>query len=354
MTNVYAGAAGATLGHNHTDFVDLRSDTVTRPTPGMLAAMAGAEVGDDVYGDDPTVIILEQRVAETFGKEAGIFLPTGTQSNFCALLSHCGRGEEVLVGRPYHVYSYEAKGASVLGGIGLEPLDVSADNGLDPETVAKAVKADDPHVPITRLLSLENTVSGKAVPLARQEAAAAVARDHGLSVHLDGARAFNAAIALEIDPKTLARCADSVSVCLSKGLGTPAGSVLCGSKALIQKARRYRKMLGGGMRQVGILAAAGLYALEHHAPRLEEDHHRAARLRQALSENPALTVDLSPLQTNMVLLQFKDGDSKAIVAALKAQGIIVSGGGKAMRLVVHRDIDDVGIARVIAGFNASL
>ncbi|HAE01258.1 MAG TPA: low-specificity L-threonine aldolase [Rhodospirillaceae bacterium] len=354
MTNVYAGATGAAVGHNHADFVDLRSDTVTRPTPGMLAAMAGAEVGDDVYGDDPTAIALEQKVAETFGKEAGLFLPTGTQSNFCALLAHCGRGEEVLVGRAYHVYSYEAKGASVLGGIGLEPLDVAADNGLEPETVARAVKGNDPHLPITRLLSLENTVSGKAVPLTRQEAAAAAARDVGLSVHLDGARAFNAAIALGIDPKTLARCADSVSVCLSKGLGTPAGSVLCGPKSLIQKAHRYRKMLGGGMRQVGILAAAGLYALEHHAPNLAQDHQRAEQLRLALSELPGLSVDLSPLQTNMVLLQTHDVDAASLVVALKAHGIIASGAGKNMRLVVHRDINDDGIDRVIAGFRASL
>lgn len=351
---MYAGTAKPTLGHNRDNLVDLRSDTVTRPSPGMLAAMAAAELGDDVFGDDPTVIALEEKSADLFGKEAALFLATGTQSNLCALLAHCGRGEEILVGRDYHVYCAEAHGASVLGGMALEPLDVAADNGLDPDAIRAAVKPDDPHCPVTRLLSLENTVTGKAVPLDRQEAAAAAGREMGLAVHLDGARAFNAAAALGIDVKTLARCADSVSACLSKGLGTPAGTVLCGPKPLIASARRYRKMLGGGMRQVGILAAAGIYALDHHAPRIAEDHVRAARLRQALSEIDGLSVDLSPNQTNMALVTIDHASPGAVQDSLREQGIVAGVSGNFMRLVVHRDMDDGDIDRVIAAFQHSL
>lgn len=351
---MYAGTAKPTLGHNSDDLVDLRSDTVTRPTPGMLAAMAAAELGDDVYGDDPTVIALEEKTADLFGKEAGLFLSSGTQSNLCALLAHCGRGEEILVGRPYHIYCAEAHGASVLGGLALEPLEVEADNSLAPDAIRAAVKPDDPHCPITKLLCLENTVTGKAIALDRQEAAADAGREMGLAVHLDGARAFNAAAALGIDVKTLSRCADSVSVCLSKGLGTPVGTVLCGPQPLIAKARRYRKMLGGGMRQVGILAAAGIYALDHHAPRIAEDHARAARLRQALSEMDGLSVDLSPNQTNMALVTIEKADPITVQDTLLNRGIVASLSDNFTRLVVHRDMDDAAIDRVIAAFQESL
>ena len=351
---MYAGTSKAGLGHNAETTIDLRSDTVTRPSPGMLAAMAAAEVGDDVFGDDPTVIALEEKVADLFGKAKGLFLPTGTQSNLCALLAHCGRGEEVLVGRSYHVFSAEAHGASVLGGIALDPLDVSADNGVEPEDIRAAVKPDDSHYPITRMLSLENTVTGKAVPLARQESAAAAGRAMGLIVHLDAARGFNAAAALGVDVKTLARSVDSVSACLSKGLGTPAGTVLVGAEDFIAKARRYRKMLGGGMRQVGILAAAGLYALEHHVPRIPDDHFRAARLRTELAELDGLSVDPAPNQTNMALVTITAPDPTAILTRLRDKGILTGLDGNFMRLVVHRDIDDAGIDRVIDGFKAAL
>jgi threonine aldolase len=351
---MYVGETKPAVGHNSGRPVDLRSDTVTRPTPGMLAAMAAAEVGDDVFGDDPTVIELEGRVADLFGKEAALFLPTGTQSNFCALLSHCARGEEILVGRPYHVYCAEAHGASVLGGIAMDPLDVAEDNAIEPESIRAAVKPDDPHLPITRLLSLENTVTGKAVPLDRMEAAAAAGREAGLSVHLDGARGFNAAAALGIDPKTLARSADTVSVCLSKGLGTPAGTVLTGPKDFIHRARRWRKMLGGGMRQSGMLAAAGLYALEHEVPRLPEDHARAARLREGLSKIEGLEVDLSENQTNMALVTVTGLDSDALADALSRRGILTGATNGFMRLVVHRDIDDAGIEKVIEAFEAAV
>lgn len=351
---MYVGTAKASLGHNSNDHIDLRSDTVTRPSAAMLAAMSAAEVGDDVFGDDPTVIALEQKTADLFGKEAALFLSTGTQSNLCAMLAHCGRGEEILVGRPYHVFSAEAHGASVLGGIALDPLEVQADNSIDPQSVRDAVKPDDPHLPITKLLSLENTVTGKAVPLEKQEAAANAARELGLSVHLDAARGFNAAAALDIDPKTLARCADSVSVCLSKGLGTPAGTVLCGPKDLIARALRYRKMLGGGMRQVGILAAAGLYALDNHAPRIADDHARAARLREALAAMDGLTVDRSPNQTNMVLVTITTPDPSAVQESLRESGILTGLTDDFMRLVVHRDIDDAGIERTINAFTKAL
>ncbi|MEC9265356.1 MAG: low-specificity L-threonine aldolase [Pseudomonadota bacterium] len=351
---MYVGTAKAALGHNSDSLVDLRSDTVTRPSPGMLAAMAAAEVGDDVFGDDPTVIALEEKTADLFGKEAALFLSTGTQSNLCAMLAHCGRGEEVLVGRPYHVFSAEAHGASVLGGIALDPLDVNPDNSIDPQSVRSAVKPDDPHLPITKLLCLENTVTGKAVPLGKQEAAAQAARELGLAVHLDAARGFNAAAALDIDVRTLARCADSVSACLSKGLGTPAGTVLCGPKDLVRRARRYRKMLGGGMRQVGILAAAGIYALDNHAPRIAEDHARATTLRQGLAEMDGLSVDQAPNQTNMVLVTITAPNPEAVQASLRGAGIVTGLSGNFMRLVVHRDIDDAGIARVIDAFAGAL
>lgn len=351
---MYAGTAKGALGHNRDDLIDLRSDTVTRPSPGMLAAMAGAEVGDDVFGDDPTVIALEEKTAALFGKEAALFLSTGTQSNLCALLAHCGRGEEILVGRPYHVYSAEAHGAAVLGSIALDPLPVGADNGIDPDAIRAAVKPDDPHMPITKLLSLENTVTGKAVPLERQEAAAEAARDMGLLVHLDAARGFNAAAALGIDVKTLARSADSVSACLSKGLGTPAGTVLCGTKEMIAMARRYRKMLGGGMRQVGILASAGIYAIDHHAPKIAEDHARAETLRAGLNALDGLDVDMAPNQTNMALVSITAPDPERVVEAVRAGGIVTGYSDGFLRLVVHRDIDDEGIERVISAFAEAL
>ncbi|MEM7490990.1 MAG: low-specificity L-threonine aldolase [Pseudomonadota bacterium] len=332
--------------------VDLRSDTVTRPDAAMRAAMAAAEVGDDVYGDDPTVARLEADLAARFGMAAGLLLPTGTQSNLVAVLCHCGRGDEVLVGRGYHVECAEARGTSVLGGVAVEPLELRDDAGIDPATVAAAVKPDDVHCPVTRLLSLENTVGGRVVPLEVQAAAVAEGRRHGLAVHLDGARVFNACVALDVTPAEMAAGFDTVSICLSKGLGTPAGSVLVGPADLIDRARRWRKMLGGGMRQAGVIAAAGLHALAHHVPELARDHGRAARLRDGLTGLPGLAVDQAPGQTNMVWLRF-DADRAAILRDILADhGVTVAPGAGSLRMVLHRDVDDAGIDAALAGFRA--
>lgn len=333
--NQYAGTAGAGLAHNIV--CDLRSDTVTRPDAAMRRAMAAAEVGDDVYGDDPEVNALQAEVAERLGKEAGLFLPSGTQSNLCAVLSHCARGEEVIIGAPYHVFRYEAAGASVLGGVALYPVPVTASGALAPETVREAVRDDDPHHPVSRLVCLENTHGGQAVPLAEMAAAAGAARAAGLSVHLDGARFFNAVTALGCAPEDLAGIADTVSVCLSKGLGAPVGSVLVGPADLIARAHRWRKMLGGGMRQSGVLAAAGRHALHHNIQGLAEDHARAVRLAGALR---AMGVGEVRQATNMVFFTPDRGAGEPLAEALAARGVIVSPQAPTMRLVLHRDIDD--------------
>ena len=328
---------------------DLRSDTVTRPCDGMRRAMAEAEVGDDVYGDDPTVTRLEQEVAGRLGKEAGLLVPSGTQSNLAACMAHCGRGEEIILGGDYHVFLDEAKGASVLGSISLHPLLVSADGALEAGDVAAAVQPDDSHCAITRLLSLENTVSGRAVPLDRIAAPVAVARDHGLSVHLDGARFFNAVTALGCSPQDLSGYADTVSVCLSKGLGAPVGSVLVGPKNLIARAHRVRKMLGGGMRQAGVLAAAGLFALNEVLPRLADDHARAESLAAALKDMQAGEVGQA---TNMVFLTPRDGDARSLHAHMASQGILIGGQSPCIRMVLHRDITDDDLGKVISGFRS--
>lgn len=337
--NQYAGTARA--DGSGTPVCDLRSDTVTRPDAGMLAAMAAAEVGDDVFGDDPTVNRLEAVLAERIGKEAALFVPTGTQSNFCAMLAHCARGEEVIAGQGYHVVAYEAAGASVLGGMALCTVPAAADGGLDPEVIAGAVKEDDPHLPVSRLLSLENTHNGKAVPLARMAAAAEAGRQAGLSVHLDGARFFNAIAALGCAETDLAGLADTVSICLSKGLGAPVGSVLAGPADLIGRARRWRKMLGGGMRQAGVLAAAGLYALDHNAGRLAGDHARAEALAGALRDLGAGEVSQS---TNMVFFTPADGRNTALRSHLAADGVVIAAGASGViRMVLHKDVDDAAL-----------
>lgn len=328
---------------------DLRSDTVTRPCKGMRRAMAEAEVGDDVYGDDPTVTRLEKEMADRLGKEAGLFVPSGTQSNLAAAMAHCGRGEEIIVGGDYHVFHDEAKGTSVLGSISLHPLPVSADGALEAVNVAAAIQADDSHYAVTRLLSLENTVSGRAVSLDRIAAPVAVARQNGLSVHLDGARFFNAVTALGCSPEDLSGHADTVSVCLSKGLGTPVGSVLVGTSDLIVRARRVRKMLGGGMRQAGVLAAAGLFALEEVLPSLSEDHARAETLAGALKEMQAGDVEQA---TNMVFVTPRDGDATALHSHMAGLGILIGGQSPRIRMVLHRDVTDDDLGKVIAGFRS--
>lgn len=329
---------------------DLRSDTVTRPDAGMRAVMADAEVGDDVYGEDPSINRLESALAERAGKEAALFLPTGTQSNLVAMLAHCGRGEEVITGRDYHVYKYEAGGASALGGVVLDALRVSEDGGLEPAEIAAAIKEDDSHHPISRLLSLENTHNGKVVSLARLDKSIAVARDAGLAVHLDGARVFNAVTALGCELTDIAGRFDSVSICLSKGLGAPVGSVLVGPTEIIVRARRLRKMVGGGMRQAGVLAAAGLYALEHNVTRLAEDHARAAELAETLRGLGAGTVAHN---TNMVFFTPEAGNNAALGAALAEAGVVISAGGSgAIRMVLHKDVTSEGFEATLAALRS--
>ena len=328
---------------------DLRSDTVTRPCAGMRRSMAEAEVGDDVYGDDPTVKRLEQDLADRLGKEAGLFVASGTQSNLAACMAHCGRGEEIILGGDYHVYLDEAKGTSVLGSISLHPLPVSADGAVEADDVATAIQPDDSHCAITRLLSLENTVSGRAVRLERVAAPVAVAREHGLSVHLDGARFFNAVTALGCAPEDLAGHADTVSVCLSKGLGAPVGSVLVGPKDLIARAHRVRKMLGGGMRQAGVLAAAGLFALDEVLPRLADDQGRAEALAADLKDIQAGDVSQA---TNMVFLTPHDGDARSLHAHMAGKGILIGGQSPRIRMVLHRDVTDDDLGKVMSGFRS--
>ncbi|OFW15916.1 MAG: threonine aldolase [Acidobacteria bacterium RIFCSPLOWO2_12_FULL_67_14] len=324
--------------------VDLRSDTVTRPPAGMRRVMAEAEVGDDVFGDDPTVNRLQSQAADLFGLEAGLFFPSGTQSNLAALMAHCGRGDEVLLGQEAHTYVHEAGGAAVLGSIHMHTLANRADGTLDLDEVAAAIKPDDPHLARTRLLTLENTIGGRVLSRTYLEQAVGLARQHGLAAHLDGARIFNAAAALRTDVKTLCAGFDSVSVCLSKGLGAPVGTLLLGSAGFIASAVRIRKMLGGGMRQVGVLAAAGLYALEHNVGRLHLDHASAARLAEGLS---ALGLP-AECHTNMVFVRLT-GDPQALAAHLGRHGILVLP-ERRMRLVTHLDVDAAGVERAVAAF----
>jgi len=286
--------------------IDLRSDTVTKPTDAMREVMAKADVGDDVYGDDPTVRLLEEEVAKLLGKEAAVFVSSGTQSNLIAMLSHCNRGEEYISGVCNHVARYEAAGAAVLGGIAPFQLPVDDKGAISLDDLKGAIKPDDPHFPISRLLCLENTVYGRLQDQDNIEALASFAKDEGLNVHMDGARLMNAAVRSNRSAKQLVACCDTVSLCLSKGLGAPVGSVLAGGHEFIQKARRTRKLLGGGMRQAGILAAAGLYALEHHVDRLADDHRRARDLADIFSNYDAITTHEERLDTNMVFISIED------------------------------------------------
>lgn len=331
------------------DWVDLRSDTVTRPTSAMRAAMLAAEVGDDVYGEDPTVNALQARLAAELGFEAALFVPSGTQSNLLALLAHCERGDEYLVGMDAHTYKFEGGGAAVLGSIQPQPIVQAEDGTLPLAHVAAAIKPVDPHFARTRLLALENTWHGRALPLDYLREAGALARAHGLGFHLDGARLFNAAVACGVPAREIARHFDSVSVCFSKGLGAPVGSVLVGSQALIDKARRWRKVCGGGWRQAGMLAAACLYALDHHVARLAEDHARAARLAAAVAGIDGITV--LGQHTNMVFIDVPAERLRALDAHLRAAGVRISIGYlPTLRLVTHLDVDDAGIARTADAF----
>ena len=329
--------------------VDLRSDTVTRPTAAMRAAMAAAELGDDVFGDDPTVNALQERAAQYLGFEAALFFPTGTQSNLAALMSHCQRGDEYLVGQEAHTYRYEAGGGAVLASVQPQPLANCADGTMDLGEVEAAIKPDDAHFARTRLLALENTIGGKVIPQAWMAEALALAKRRGLSAHLDGARIFNAAVSQGVPASDLCRGFDSVSACLSKGLGAPAGSVLAGSREFVGRARRARKILGGGMRQAGVIAAAGLYALDHNVERLAEDHANAARLAAALAGLPGVTVE--PVQTNMVFVRFPAERSAGLAAYLEAKGVKALIGART-RLCTHLDVDSAGVDKAAAAMHA--
>lgn len=330
--------------------IDLRSDTVTRPTAAMRERMAAAEVGDDVFGDDPTVRRLQERLAEMTGHEAGLFFPSGTQSNLAGLMAHCARGEEFVIGAVGHSFKYEAGGAAVLGSLWPQPLEYEPDGSLDLKKVAALIKPDDAHFARTRLLVLENTQNGRVLPLSYIEEAAAFARGRGLAIHLDGARVFNAAVQLGVPVGAIARRFDSVSLCLSKGLGAPVGSVLVGRKDFIARVHRIRKMLGGGMRQAGVLAAAGLYALEHHVARLAEDHANARTLAEGLVGLPGLKLDPALVQTNMVFASMAPEKVDALTQHLQQAGIVILPNPN-LRLVTHLDVSRKDVDAVIAAFH---
>lgn len=338
----YAPGSGGSGGDA---VVDLRSDTVTRPTPAMLEAIKAAKVGDDVFGDDPTVNALQERVAALLGKEAALFMSSGTQSNLCGLLAHCGRGDEYIVGQLAHTYRYEGGGAAVLGSIQPQPLPNQPDGSIRLEDIAAAIKPDDPHFARTRLLALENTWSGNVLPASYVRDACELAHSRGLATHLDGARLFNAAVASGRTVADLTRTFDSVSICFSKGLGAPIGSMLVGSRELIARAHRVRKMVGGGLRQVGLLAAAADHALTHHVDRLADDHALARRLAEGLAALPGVTV--TPPQTNIVFAQVESGRTPALLEHLKSRGVLATG-LIGLRFVTHLDVDAAGIDHAIA------
>ena len=329
------------------NWLDLRSDTVTRPSDAMRAAMHAAEVGDDVYGDDPTVNRLQEYTADLFGFEDALFAPSGTQSNLLALLSHCGRGDESLVGQEAHTYRYEGGGAAVLGSIQPQPIVNQADGSIALDDIASCIKPDDIHFARTRLLALENTINGRVLPQDYVRQATALAHERGLSTHLDGARICNAAVKLGVAPREVVQGFDSVSVCLSKGLGAPVGSVLCGSKPFIKEAKRWRKMLGGGMRQAGMLAAGGLYALEHNIQRLAEDHDNAAYFAGELAKMKNLKVS-SP-QTNIFYIDIPSFLCKGLDDVLQLTRIRVSMAPR-LRIVTHMDASRADIERAITVF----
>jgi threonine aldolase len=335
--------------------VDLRSDTVTLPTAGMRSAMAAAPLGDDVFGDDPSVNALQDKIAAMLGFEAALFVPTGTQGNLCAILSHCQRGDEYIVGQMQHCYRWEGGGAAVFGSVQPQPLDHQSDGSLALEEVEAAIKPDDPHFARTRLLALENTIGGKLLPMAYVEQATQLAQRKGLARHLDGARLFNAAVAqaaqaggdARAEARRIAQCFDSVSVCFSKGLAAPAGSALCGSRELIARAKRIRKMAGGAMRQAGLLAAAASYALDQHIDRLAEDHALARRLATGLEGIAELQVE--PPQTNILFVDLvgpATERSAALLEHLAREGVRATGLYR-LRFVTHLDVDGAGVDRAV-------
>ncbi|AXK73085.1 low-specificity L-threonine aldolase [Lysobacter sp. TY2-98] len=329
--------------------IDLRSDTVTRPTPAMRDAMLRADVGDDVYGEDATVNALQRRVADELGFEAALFTPSGTQANLIALMAHCERGDEYIVGMDAHTYKFEGGGAAVLGSIQPQPIPHAADGTLPLDAVERAIKPIDPHFARSRILALENTWHGRVMPMDYLAAARALCDRRGLGLHLDGARLYNAAVASNVRAREIAKHFDSVSVCLSKGLGAPVGSVLAGTRDLIERAKRWRKVCGGGMRQAGILAAGAMYALDHHVARLADDHRRASTLA---SELAALGLP-AHAHTNMVFVDIPVDRQAALKSYLGERGIVISTGYlPTIRLVMHLDVGDDGVARTIDAFRA--
>ncbi|MBB3639957.1 low-specificity L-threonine aldolase [Variovorax atrisoli] len=341
--------------------VDLRSDTVTQPTPAMREAMMAAPLGDDVFATDPSVNALQEKIAAMLGFEAALFVPTGTQSNLCAILSHCGRGDEYIVGQQAHCYRWEGGGAAVFGSVQPQPLDHAGDGTLPLAQIEAAIKPDDAHFARTRLLALENTLGGKLLPFEYVQAATDLAKGKGLQRHLDGARLFNAATAqaalnrhsdIRAEARRIAQCFDSVSVCFSKGLGAPVGSALVGSREFIARAHRIRKMAGGGMRQAGLLAAAASHALDHHVDRLADDHALAQRLAQGLEGIEGLKVEAP--QTNIVFVDLvgaAQSRSAELLASLNAQGILATGLYR-LRFVTHLDVDAAGVDRAVAAIRA--
>jgi len=338
-----------------TRFVDLRSDTVTQPTAGMREAMMSAPLGDDVLGDDPSVMHLQEKIADMLGFEAALFMPTGTQSNLCGILAHCQRGDEYIVGQKAHTYLWEGGGAAVLGSVQPQPLNHQADGSISLEDIESAIKPDDAHFARTRLLALENTIGGKLMPMSYIEQATQFARSKGLSTHLDGARLFNAAVAQAVqrgtdarkEAKAIASCFDSVSVCFSKGLGTPVGSALCGSKDFIYRAHRIRKMAGGGMRQAGLLAAAASYALDHHIDRLDEDHALMSDLASGLAGIPGVHME-SP-HTNILFIELSGSArdrAAGLLEHLRSRGILATGLYR-LRFVTHLDVNAAGIQQAV-------
>ena len=339
------------------EWIDLRSDTVTEPTPEMREAMANAELGDDVYGEDPTVNHLQELSAQMLGKDAALFVPSGTMGNLAAILAHCARGDEIIIGDRSHTYLYEAGGVSALGGIHTFVVKNRDDGTVPHDEIEAAIRADNDHFPITSLICLENThnrCGGSVLSVDYMQEVGRIARTHGLGLHIDGARIFNAAIALDVSPAELVASADSVTFCLSKSLCAPAGSVICGEKAFIQKTHRARKMLGGGMRQVGVLAAAGVVALESMVDRLREDHVRARRLAETLVELPGISLDYETPATNMIFLRLDDEapiSSEGLVSRFADKGIKISASrGGQVRLVMHYWVDDGALAQITEAF----
>ena len=339
------------------DLIDLRSDTVTKPTPEMREVIKNAEVGDDVYGEDPTVNHLEEESARILGKEAGLFIPSGTMGNLAAIITHCNRGSEIILGDRAHTFLFEVGGIAALGGIQTHILPNQSDGTLRLDDIRGAIRTNDIHDPPTQLITLENThnrCGGAVLTPEYSQEVGQIAKANQLKFHLDGARIFNAAVALDIDPAVLAKPADSVMFCLSKGLGAPIGSILCGDAKFIQQARKIRKMLGGGMRQVGLIAAAGLYALENHLPLIKDDHRRALELARGLNEIDGLILMNEVPPSNMVYVQFNEEVSLSvndIVGKLRKRGILVGRESEAqLRLVLHLWISDEDVQKVIQGF----